>query len=574
MNLKYIAIVSLLFAGSAALTSCYDDSGLKERIDKVEDRVDDLETQIRGMNTDIVSIKNLVAAISNGAVITGVEETHDGFKLTLSDGRVLTINHGKDGVDGENGADGKDAPVIGVAEENGVWYWTLTIDGKTDWIVDASGNKLPVTGPKGDTGDPGQSGEDGRPGDDGKTPVIGVKDGFWTVDYGSGPQFILDEKGEKVRAVPEGGSGSLLKSVVPGDDEIVFTLVSGETFSVPRVDNFGLSIDTSDPYFAPGETRIYDLELNGVSDIYVSNVTEGWKASVAGNKLKVSAPESATTGDKADVRIIVVNKRHDVRAFKISVEVMNVRTLTFEDADYKGKGNMLGNHDWSSLIDSQQYGGPLLYPNSSTRLYNWYDEGNTELASELVNSYGDFKFWSGGMAVSNYTSKDLSGGDYMHQLAVYYQSPDGKGGHGGSDNFCIQNGYKDTNPDGYAYNNVLPALYFKDGKARVVKSMWVMTTLYFVNVWKNGNGLSAPGGNNTFKIVVYAYDESGSMIANHPEFILADGSRIMEEWTKIDLSQLGKVSKLTFNLECGVDNGYGMSMPAYFAFDDVEVLFD
>ena len=48
----------------------------------------------------------------------------------------------------------------------------------------------------------------------------------------------------------------------------------------------------------------------------------------------------------------------------------------------------------------------------------------------------------------------------------------------------------------------------------------------------------------------------------------------MEEWTKIDLSQLGKVSKLTFNLECGVDNGYGMSMPAYFAFDDVEVLFD
>ena len=103
--------------------------------------------------------------------------------------------------------------------------------------------------------------------------------------------------------------------------------------------------------------------------------------------------------------------------------------------------------------------------------------------------------------------------------------------------------------------------------------MKVCNTLYFVNVWRNGNGLSAPGGDNTFKIVVYAYDEKGEMIPSHPSFTLADGSDIVSEWKTFDLSSLGKVSALTFNLECGVDNGYGMSIPAYFAFDDVEVLF-
>ena len=87
--------------------------------------------------------------------------------------------------------------------------------------------------------------------------------------------------------------------------------------------------------------------------------------------------------------------------FRISLEIASdIRVLTFEDADYRGSGNMLGRKDWSSLIDSPQYNGPLLYPNSEENVYNWHDEGNTELASRLVNAYGDGNFWTGGMAVS------------------------------------------------------------------------------------------------------------------------------------------------------------------------------
>ena len=41
---------------------------------------------------------------------------------------------------------------------------------------------------------------------------------------------------------------------------------------------------------------------------------------------------------------------------------------------------------------------------------------------------------------------------------------------------------------------------------------------------------------------------------------LADGSDMISGWQEFDLSSLGKVSKLTFNLECSTNNGYGMSL--------------
>ena len=43
-------------------------------------------------------------------------------------------------------------------------------------------------------------------------------------------------------------------------------------------------------------------------------------------------------------------------------------TLTFEDADYKGGTNFAGKSDWSSLIDSPQYGGSMLY-HAAVRLH-------------------------------------------------------------------------------------------------------------------------------------------------------------------------------------------------------------
>ena len=67
---------------------------------------------------------------------------------------------------------------------------------------------------------------------------------------------------------------------------------------------------------------------------------------------------------------------------------------------------------WDALIDSPQYGGPLLYGEYDeagfTYLgtdYSWHDQDNTELASELCESNGAAIYWNGGHAVSNYTDQ-------------------------------------------------------------------------------------------------------------------------------------------------------------------------
>lgn len=244
-----------------------------------------------------------------------------------------------------------------------------------------------------------------------------------------------------------------------------------------------------------------------------------------------------------------------------------LRVLTFEDNDYKGTDNGgKGFADWSSLIDDPQYGGPLLYPadEDGTWLYNWNDDNNTFLASELTNNYGDNKFWGGGHAVSNYADTDLTHGDFNHQLAVY-----GTAGHNGSKNFCVHNG---TVAPGDSYSK-RPSFYFKDGTERIVDHMWVANTTYVVNAIVNGDGQSPAFGEGDYlKAVAIGIDAAGKE-TGRCEIFLAKDTDYLKEWTKWELASLGKVAKIEFNIEGSKTGTYGLTTPAYFAYDDVAVQF-
>lgn len=259
-----------------------------------------------------------------------------------------------------------------------------------------------------------------------------------------------------------------------------------------------------------------------------------------------------------------------------------LRVLTFEDADYKGGTNFAGKSDWSSLIDSPQYGGSMLYGDGSgfdtlEKAYKWTDSGNTELSSRLCNGYGSYCYWSGGHAVSNYASSDyVTNGDFNHQLTVYKAGAEGDvrtgGGHNGSNNFAVHYGYK----DGSQFNKTteLPALSFSDGMARVIDHMYVNNICYALNCYLNGNGLTANIGDDDWvKLIATGYD--GEAKTGEASIYLCNGPKnIVTDWTKFDLSGLGAVTKVEFNVTGSSDNGYGFSQPAYFAYDDVAVRFD
>lgn len=90
------------------------------------------------------------------------------------------------------------------------------------------------------------------------------------------------------------------------------------------------------------------------------------------------------------------------------------------------------------------------------------------------------------------------------------------------------------------------------------------------------DGFSTPASDKTlYKIVATGYD-ANEQATGTAEFVLCNGkNNIVSEWTKFDLSGLGKVVKITFNLVGSDDliGDYGLNCPAYFAYDDVAVRF-
>ncbi len=165
--------------------------------------------------------------------------------------------------------------------------------------------------------------------------------------------------------------------------------------------------------------------------------------------------------------------------------------------------------------------------------------------------------------MSNYADTDFANCDFKRQLAVY-----AAGGHNGSKNFCVHNG---TVASGDTYSK-RPSFYFKDGTERIVDHMWVANTAYVVNAIVNGDGQSPAFGQGDFlKVVAIGIDTDGKE-TGRCEIFLAKDTDYLKEWTKWSLASLGKVARIEFNVEGSKMGTYGLTTPAYFAYDDVLVV--
>lgn len=240
-----------------------------------------------------------------------------------------------------------------------------------------------------------------------------------------------------------------------------------------------------------------------------------------------------------------------------------LRTLTFEDCDYKGAVNNATTY-WSDLIPESAYG------NGNGR-NAWYDAGNTELSytpsiTAMFPGYG-------GHALSNYVGSDLSMGNYMYDLQAYNVD----GGANGSSNFCVHFGY--TDDSGMGMMNELIYFAFADGIERTIDHMYITNTTYAFNLLENGDGWMIPVGGVTencwYKIIAYGYNHV-NQLTDTAEFMLWANGKGIQKWTKWDLSVLGNVARVEFNLVGSEElyaSGYGLGAPGYFAYDDVAVRF-
>lgn len=548
MNKNFYFGLAALALMSTTITSCeYDDDSLWQSVNDLTDRVNDLETKISQINSNLSALQTIVSALQNSVTITSVEQIPNGYRINFSDGQTAEIT---------NGTDGADAPLISVElGSDGKYYWT--IDGQT-LIVD--GHAVCASGIDGETA---------------ITPQIRINPTTkeWEISTDDGNTWT--STGVKA----EGTTGdSLFSEVITSNpDYVTFKLADGTEFRVPRYDATtpqfiinGLDGFQKIPY---GESRTYTVTTENVSDWTIQK-PDGWRVNCEGGKLTVTAPseDNKYAEPIGTVAIVVTSAEGKSMIVKFGVGVYELRVLTFEDADAKFSPYTLDYcgktiSTWSDLIDSQQYGGPMLYGDYTTTEYTWTDEGNTMLTHTFPASYGSYCYWGGGHAISNYYGTDLTGGDFTHQLQVY-----GTGGHNGSQNFAMHFGYKDDS--GYTDSQILPSIGFSDNIERVIDHMWIMNSVYAMNCYIDGNGLTAQiGPDDWVKLVATGYGATGNKTGEVTFFTCNGPENIVRDWTKWDLSPLGKVVRVEFNVTGSSDNGYGFSQPAYFAYDDVAVRF-
>lgn len=235
-----ILFISVLFCCS----DDYDDSKAWKDIDNIYKDLDQLKEQL-----DILQIQmDALSQIINGGAITSINE--------LATGGYTVYYKGNDNVEHSFVIATKDQmtelPIIGIEKEGDIYYWTTTVGGKTDFLLDDDNKKIPITG---------------------KIPQIRVDaNGYWIIN---GKQ-IQDSNQKPVKAGGE-TTTSLITGVVINDNGTAsMTLGNGETVIVSAFNLFNVQFRLN------GNTVVNSIEVEeGTSSMVLDYTIIGTKADQA-----------------------------------------------------------------------------------------------------------------------------------------------------------------------------------------------------------------------------------------------------------------------------------------------------
>ena len=235
--LTLFAAISMLFVASCG-GDAYDDTALRNDLTDLANRVAKLEQLCQQMNTNISSLQTIVNALQQNDFITAVVPVTQGGKvigytITFSRSGAITIYHGTDGKNGENGKDGS-TPQIGVKKDSdGIYYWTLN----GEWLLDANGNKIQAEGKDGADGSNGSNGVDGI------TPQLKIEEGYWYISYDNGSTWT-----QLGKAVGEDGAdgsdwNNFFLDVQQDDEFVYFYLADGTMITLPKHDKENIQFE-------------------------------------------------------------------------------------------------------------------------------------------------------------------------------------------------------------------------------------------------------------------------------------------------------------------------------------------
>lgn len=163
------------------------------------------------------------------------------------------------------------------------------------------------------------------------------------------------------------------------------------------------------------------------------------------------------------------------------------------------------------------------------------------------SSYGDY--W-GGFVLSGTFNAEVASFDYANQFTVYAD----KGAN--SSSICAV-GYIDTYTGGYAVPTVELTNPRQAGYCYLASSAMIATY----------TPIDISRDELWFEVIVTGYlagKEVGTV-----DCMLTEGGKTKAGWTKVDLSRLGQVDRLTFTCDSNDAGQWGVNTPGYFALDDL-----
>ena len=262
--LSFIAVCALM-------TSCakYD-----EAIDDLQKRVEALE-QLTG---EVQTLKDLVAG---QLFVSSCVEEEGVYTIILSDGTVVSTNAGM-----------TDKPVITVITENNRTYWAYYQDGQVQPLL-FNGKKVEVTA---------------------VTPSLKFNDeGKLEISVDGGRTWVVSEG--KV-------SAGLFSDVRVEDGDLVLVMADGFTeFRIPmEVEAQTVFMSFSGKqFFTNGQTKTIPVEMVGIKSYTITEKPEGWKATLKGGQLSVTAPAKNVGETSGYIKMIGVGEQTAIAQLYVTI---------------------------------------------------------------------------------------------------------------------------------------------------------------------------------------------------------------------------------------------------------------
>ena len=258
-----VRLASFLIVGSslAVIPSCYDDNDIKSSIDNLDDRVTELEKAVTSMQSEIASIKQITSVLEENALVSSVIEDEEGNVLVVFSNDTQTLIQNLKSMSDSEAL--SKAPVLALIEEDGKHYWGVNSNNGVVALLDADGNKMPVSG---------------------KSPMVRInsKTKEWEVSTNEGALW----GGTGVYAEDD---NALISSIDQDDNYVYFNLAGDVQIKIAKETEMSLTIVSGPQFLNYGQSVVLPLRMKGVYKSAISK-PDGWRVSITEDGLLVKSP--------------------------------------------------------------------------------------------------------------------------------------------------------------------------------------------------------------------------------------------------------------------------------------------